>query len=114
MIRTLRMLTHPFYRLQSLLSHNVTPKIILTLLLAALVMIPLWLGLEQVHSAPAVLASPTPAAIPEVKLVDVPAEALIGEQFKFKVTFDNIGNAVGYAPFIDVIVPAHGIDNTTN
>lgn len=90
-----------------------TPKIVLTLLLAALVTIPLWPGLEQVHSAPAVLASPPPAAIPEVKLVDVPAQALIGEQFKFKVTFDNIGSAVGYAPFIDVILPAHGIDGAT-
>ncbi len=92
------------------LSLTVKQKLVLTLLVAVLSTTPFWLASEHVHSAsPEFASSPAGAPVPEVKLADVPAEALIGEPFTFKVTFDNIGNAVGYAPFIDVVLPAHGI-----
>jgi uncharacterized repeat protein (TIGR01451 family)/fimbrial isopeptide formation D2 family protein len=92
---------------------NLAQKTILTLLVGAFATLSLWLGLPRGHSAPSKAASPaTFTAIPEVKLAGVPAEALIGEPFKFKVTFDNVGTDVGYGPFIDIVLPAHGIDNT--
>ena len=96
---------------QAVLSRNVAQKMILTLLVAALAPVLIWLGSARVQSAPA--TPPAGTAIPEVKLVDVPAEALIGEQFKFKVTFDNVGTAVGFGPFIDVVLPANGMDGAT-
>jgi len=90
---------------------NVNQKTILTLIVAALATVPLWLGLTRVHSEPSGSASPAVfTAIPEVKLESVPAEALIGEPFKFKVTFDNVGTDVGYGPFIDMVLPAGGKD----
>jgi uncharacterized repeat protein (TIGR01451 family) len=108
MLRIQRILTRANDKRQAVLSLNLTQKIILV---AALATVPLWLGLARVHSAPAGAASPTAfTAIPEVKLENVPAEALIGEQFTFKVTFDNIGTDVGYGPFIDVVLPAGGKD----
>lgn len=94
-------------------THNKTHNLFLALLVAGLATISLWVSSERVHSAPlnlvnAPTVSQTP--IPEVKLEDVPGEALIGEQFKFKVTFDNVGPVVGYAPFIDIVLPAGGKD----
>lgn len=92
-------------------NRNVAQKTLLTLLLVVMATILLWLGLERVHSAPAGPASPaTWTAIPEVKLEGVPAEALIGESFKFKATFDNVGTGVGYGGFIDIVLPAYGKD----
>lgn len=108
MSRTLSVRTQQLIRSRVLINRNLTQKIILSLLVLAFAAIPLWLGLQRVHSAPASPPAGTP--IPEVKLQDVPAEALIGESFKFKVTFDNIGTDVGYGPFIDIVLPAHGID----
>lgn len=95
-------------------NRNLTRKMLLTLLLAILAAIPLWLGSERAHSAPSGPANPPPwTAIPEVKLEGVPAEALIGEQFRFKATFDNVGTDVGFGPFIDIVLPARGIDGPT-
>ncbi len=48
------------------------------------------------------------APVPKVTLTDVPTEVLIGEDFKFKVTFQNVGNAIGFGPFIDVVLDAGG------
>jgi uncharacterized repeat protein (TIGR01451 family)/fimbrial isopeptide formation D2 family protein len=111
MLRTPRILTRAKDKRQVVLSLNLTQRIILTLLVAALATVPLWLDLARVHSAPSKVASPAAfTAIPEVKLESVPTEALIGEQFKFKVTFDNVGTDVGYGPFIDVVLPAGGMD----
>jgi len=108
MLRIQRILTRANDKRQAVLSLNLTQKIILVAVCAT---VPLWLGLARAHSAPAAAASPaTFTAIPKVKLENVPAEALIGEQFKFKVTFDNVGTDVGYGPFIDVVLPAGGKD----
>jgi uncharacterized repeat protein (TIGR01451 family) len=54
------------------------------------------------------MATPTPPLPPSVTL-DVPDEVLIGDTFKFTVTFYPT-NAVGYGPFIDLVLPAGGID----
>jgi large repetitive protein len=100
---------------QVLLSLTVKQKLVLSLLFAVLSGIPLWLSVERVQSAPAKVGSPVlalaaPAAGPTPSVtLDVPDEVLIGEQFKFKVTF-NPGTAVGYGPFIDLVLPAGGID----
>ncbi|HKO99586.1 MAG TPA: SdrD B-like domain-containing protein [Pyrinomonadaceae bacterium] len=92
-------------------SLNLTQKLVLTLSVVVLATISIWMASVRVHSAPRSAANPPAAApVPEVKLVDVPAEALIGEKFKFKITFDNIGTAVGFGPFIDVVLPAGGMD----
>lgn len=48
-----------------------------------------------------------PQASPTVTL-DVPNEVLIGDPFRFTVTFS--GGTVGYGPFIDLILPAGGTD----
>lgn len=100
---------------QAPLSLTPKQKIILLLLAAVLCTIPLWLGLERVHSAPAKPASPPlatalplPGPTPSVTL-DVPNEVLINEPFTFNITF-HPGNTVGYGPFIDLVLPAGGID----
>jgi uncharacterized repeat protein (TIGR01451 family) len=111
MSRNLSTLTQTLARPGVFLNRNLTQKILLTMLIAVLAAIPLWLGLERAQSAPAGPASPsTWTAIPEVKLEGVPAEALIGESFKFRATFDNVGTDVGYGPFIDIVLPAYGKD----
>jgi uncharacterized repeat protein (TIGR01451 family) len=91
---------------------NAKLKASLTILVAVLT-ITLWVGAERAHSESGSVAPPAVLAIPQVKLEDVPAEALIGEQFKFKVTFDNVGTGVGFGPFIDLVLPAHGKDDMT-
>lgn len=96
--------THSLARRRVLLSLNVTQKIVLTLLLAVLATVPLWLGLEHAHLASYGLASPLPT--PTVTIA-APGQALIGTQVKFKVTFDNVA-AVGYGPFVDLVLDAGG------
>jgi uncharacterized repeat protein (TIGR01451 family) len=113
MLRIPQILTRVNDKRQAVLSLNITQKIILTLLVAALATVPLWLSLESAHSAPAPAAllttvAPTAGPTPSVTL-DVPDEVLIGEEFKFKVTF-NPGTALGYGPFIDLVLPAGGVD----
>ncbi len=52
-----------------------------------------------------------PLAINEANVaLNVPAEVFIGEAFSFTATFDNLGSATGYGPFIDIILPATGMD----
>jgi uncharacterized repeat protein (TIGR01451 family)/fimbrial isopeptide formation D2 family protein len=62
----------------------------------------------------ALLANPTVALAqptPVVTLIDVPAESLIGEPVVFKVGLDNASATnTGYGPYIDLILPATGID----
>ncbi len=107
------MLTKPRSLWQVSLSLTPKQKIILSLLAAVLCTNPLWLGLQGVHSASSSVASPIPPApTSNVTLTDVPAEALIGEQVKFKVTFKNPGNAIGYGPFIDLVLDAGGANLT--
>jgi uncharacterized repeat protein (TIGR01451 family)/fimbrial isopeptide formation D2 family protein len=48
-------------------------------------------------------------AAPNVK-VSVSNEVLLGEDFVVTVTFDNTGGTVGFGPFVDLVLPAGGID----
>jgi uncharacterized repeat protein (TIGR01451 family) len=109
------MLTKPQSQLQALFSLTRKQKLVFILLSAILVSIPVWLSVERVQSAPAEDTNPPIATTapplgqtPNVTL-DVPDEVLIGDQFKFTVTFTP-GTAVGYGPFIDLVLPAGGID----
>jgi len=56
-------------------------------------------------------ASAQPA--PVAKFVNPPSEISIGEDFAVTLTFENAG-AVGYGPYIDLFVPAVGIDATAS
>jgi len=57
-------------------------------------------------AVPVVLAVP----VPSVSL-DMPANVMIGADFTFTATFDNIAASdVGYGPFIDLIIPFDGND----
>ncbi len=49
------------------------------------------------------------APVPSVAL-DVPAESMLGEQVRFTLTFDNAGDAPGYGPWIDLVLPLNGAD----
>lgn len=51
------------------------------------------------------VASLALAQVPSVQLPEPAMDALINSTFKFCVVFSNSGNAAGYAPFIDVVVP---------
>ncbi len=53
------------------------------------------------------VATATP--VPSVTL-NVPATPSLGEAFDFTVTFDNAGTSTGYGPFVDLVLPASGID----
>ncbi len=48
--------------------------------------------------------------VPKVTLVNVPTEVLIGEPFTFTVVFENVGSAIGYGPFIDLVLESGGAD----
>jgi large repetitive protein len=85
-------------------NRNVTQKMFLTLLLTVLAAMPLWLGLEHVHSAPSGIVSSAPPMPPTVSTFDVPAEVLIGEQFTFTVKFKNTAGAVGFGPSLDLVL----------
>ncbi len=112
MSRTLTMPTQPRARREVLVNRTLTQKILLTLLLAVMAAIPLWLGLARVHSAPAGPASPPMPLPPTISALNVPAQVLIGEQFKFKVKFKNIPSAVGFGPFVDLVLDAGGANIT--
>lgn len=55
--------------------------------------------------APLAWAQPVPTVT-----ADVPAQATLGEDLTFSVTFDNTGSATGFGPFIDLLLPATGAD----
>lgn len=55
------------------------------------------------------LAAPSYVPLADVTL-NIPANALIGQNFTFTVTFDNTGADTGYGPFIDLILPRNGAD----
>ncbi|HEU4886787.1 MAG TPA: hypothetical protein VFV49_02800, partial [Thermoanaerobaculia bacterium] len=73
---------------------------------------PVWVAiiLAVLASPGGLLAAPMPrvrfdqSAVPP----DVPAEALIGEDFKFRVRFRNDPSQIGYAPFVDLVLDAGG------
>jgi len=104
---------------QGPLSLTAKQKTVLMLLAVVLFAIPVWLGLERVHSAPArsaiqplAMATPTPPA--PIVSIDLPSEVLIGEDFQFEVKFkNNTGAGVGYAPYIDLYFPAWGADGNS-
>jgi uncharacterized repeat protein (TIGR01451 family) len=100
----------PLYRGRGILSFSLTRKIFLPLLIAAFATIPLWRGLEHVGSASAAAPNPPASPTPSVTIA-APAQALIGTQVKFKVTFTN-GTALGYGPFLDVVLDAGGANIT--
>ncbi len=52
---------------------------------------------------------PLMAAMASVSL-GLPGSVMLGENFSFTVTFDNMGDAPGYGPFIDLIFPVTGMD----
>ncbi|MEQ8673097.1 MAG: hypothetical protein RLP44_16750 [Aggregatilineales bacterium] len=52
-----------------------------------------------------VLATPLPTVT-----LNVPANPSLGEAFTFVATFDNTGTTTGYGPFIDLVLPATGVD----
>ena len=43
--------------------------------------------------------------------VAVPADPFIGESIDIQLEFDNTGDAAGYGPYIDLVLPALGADN---
>ncbi|MDX6446522.1 MAG: hypothetical protein QOH71_3596 [Blastocatellia bacterium] len=108
MSRNLSIRTQTLARLGVFFNRKAVQKILLTLIVLAA--IPLWLGLEHAHSAPTGAASPPASPTPSVTIA-APAQVLIGTQVKFKVTFTN-GTALGYAPFLDVVLDAGGANIT--
>jgi uncharacterized repeat protein (TIGR01451 family)/fimbrial isopeptide formation D2 family protein len=60
-----------------------------------------------------VSAQPLYAPTPTVSL-DVDSQVLIGEDFRFTVTFDNSSTDIGYGPYIDVYLPQSGADDSTD
>ena len=66
----------------------------------------------QVQAAPGKPAPAFALTKPSVVL-DIPADALIGEDVPFSVTFDNPGTTAsdtGYSPFVDVAIDSTGAD----
>jgi fimbrial isopeptide formation D2 family protein/uncharacterized repeat protein (TIGR01451 family) len=54
-----------------------------------------------------VFAQPSQAAAqPSVTFNDVDQNPLVGESSSFNLQFDNIGDSVGFGPYIDLLVPA--------
>ena len=49
-------------------------------------------------------------AVPTVTLSGTPTDALLGGTFSFTATFTNTSTQGGYAPFIDLVLPATGKD----
>ena len=86
-------------------------KVVLSILAVVSFAAAISLSMRLAQSAPAGPPSPqqppTTAARPVVKL-EVPGQALIGETVTFKVKFDNVGTAVGYGPFVDIVLDAGG------
>jgi large repetitive protein len=56
---------------------------------------------QIVHAAP----TPTPTAS-----LAVPGTQFIGEPLRFTVAFDNTGDAPGYGPYVDLLIPTSGVD----
>jgi uncharacterized repeat protein (TIGR01451 family) len=54
------------------------------------------------------LRSPGPE--PFVSISGVPANPFLGETFTITLTFENVGDAVGYGPYIDLYLPVTGVD----
>lgn len=47
------------------------------------------------------------AAVPSVSFQNVQSSPFVGESLSFTVRFDNSGDAVGYGPYVDLIIPEH-------
>jgi len=57
-----------------------------------------------------VVHAPSYAPVARV-ILDVPADVMVGEDFTFTATFDNLtGTDAGYGPFIDIVFPVTGAD----
>jgi len=52
--------------------------------------------------------------LPKVTLVHPATEALIGDDVKFCVLFENAGTATGFAPFLDFVFDRQGADGVTS
>ncbi|MEA2162780.1 MAG: hypothetical protein QOK37_907 [Thermoanaerobaculia bacterium] len=50
------------------------------------------------------------ASMPQVTPADLPAQPVVGSQFTFKLSFENASPQPGYAPFLDIVLPAGGND----
>jgi uncharacterized repeat protein (TIGR01451 family) len=57
----------------------------------------------------AALCASSADGAPNVKIA-VSNEVLLGEDFVITVTFDNTAGTVGFGPFVDLVLPAGGID----
>ena len=73
---------------------------------------------EPAGSAPAPIsqppAQPAFAPVAGVSFGSLPAQPFLGENVSFSVTFSNTGDATGYGPFIDLVIPAtQGLGTTT-
>jgi uncharacterized repeat protein (TIGR01451 family)/fimbrial isopeptide formation D2 family protein len=100
----------PLHTLRSLVSNR---KVVLSLLAAVSLTATISLGLRLVQSAPAGPASPVGLLSPNVTL-NVPNEVLIGEDFEFEVRFSHTSaSTTGYAPYIDLYLPASGWDDNS-
>ncbi|PWH17984.1 MAG: hypothetical protein DDG59_07150, partial [Anaerolineae bacterium] len=85
--------------------HLVSLTLILVLMIA-LGMPPLSASASPVHRK----ANSTPPTV----TLNVPAEAFIGSNVTFTVTFDNTDTVPGYGPLIDLILPTNGADGAQN
>ncbi|MDZ7843598.1 MAG: sortase [Anaerolineales bacterium] len=91
------------YPLQSPLKSKLLKAISLGLLLMT-ILAPL-----MFHKPSLVEAKPYFVPSPIVS-VNAPSQMMIGEEFSFTVTFDNVGADEGYGPYIDVVFPTQGSD----
>lgn len=71
-------------------------RFVAVLLSAAVALMGLY-GHEKLSAAP----------IPLTSFQNVESSPFVGENFSFTVRFDNSGDAVGYGPYIDLVVPEH-------
>ena len=65
------------------------------------------------NSSAVLSAQPLYAPTPTVSL-DVDSQVLIGEDFRFTVTFDNSSTDIGYGPYIDLYLPQSGADDSSD
>ncbi|MCU0492050.1 MAG: hypothetical protein MUD01_10700, partial [Chloroflexaceae bacterium] len=63
------------------------------------------LSLSGLFASRPVFAASTP-----IVSLNVPPAPLIGETLSFTATFDNTGTTPGYGPYVDLVLPAAGID----
>ncbi len=95
----------------------------LIVLLLVLVQV-VWQPVQEAVAAPAPVPAPIPVSRPQARpafapvastaFSGLPTTQLLGQNVSFSVTFSNTGDATGYGPFIDLVIPAsQGLGTTT-